>query len=230
VLDYQFSYVFLFKPGGPARCIRRSRTRQPACALLITYCSPLLHWLASFHPLISLHFSLLQTEQGNQTKPGSPSLSIMHMRVSPQALQEDAIPFGVALGLSSTIILVLTVTRIWEYIQMRFGKWYILICLLHLAGSGGLVGILVSNIYERYYGLYLGLILVNSGLSGLYEVCIVSRMILFSTNICQLWSFRRICLECKEEVLDQICIRLLCIISGLITFGFVLWFVPISGR
>jgi hypothetical protein len=108
----------------------------------------------------------------------------MHVRPSRQALQEDAIPFGVALGLSSTIILVLTVTKIWEYIQMRFGKWYILICLLHLAGSGVLVGILASNIYERYYGLYLGLILVNSGLSGLYEVYIIGRIGPFSANIC----------------------------------------------
>ncbi|KAH8591185.1 hypothetical protein B0O99DRAFT_274549 [Bisporella sp. PMI_857] len=103
----------------------------------------------------------------------------MHMQTHLQTLQEDAIPFRDALGLSITAF-VLAVTRLCGCFE-KGRKWYsfskgnlsnlhIWTCLLSFAGSGGLLVFSGSKIYQKYQSVYLGLILVNFILLGLYEI------------------------------------------------------------
>ena len=82
----------------------------------------------------------------------------------------DAIPFWVALGLS-LLLLGSACFRIWDWFMIPNHSWW------HMLASGpsaactiALVGILNSGVYEKYHGAYVGLLLVISGLSGLYEV------------------------------------------------------------
>lgn len=94
------------------------------------------------------------------------------------SLQKDSIPFGFALGLS-LITLVPAVSRLWGCCRVpNLTRWHLLICCLSPASSVSLFAIVVSKVYEKYHGPYLGLILVNSACSALYEVFIVHRMVL----------------------------------------------------
>jgi hypothetical protein len=111
--------------------------------------------------------------------PRLPSFT-MHMQTSFQTLQE-VIPFQNALAFSLTV-LVLAVTRLYGCFETgskwyslkkgNFSNWHIWICILSLAGSGGLLVFSVSKIYEKYQRIYFGLVLVNFSLLVLYEVCV----------------------------------------------------------
>jgi hypothetical protein len=93
------------------------------------------------------------------------------------SLQEDSIPFGFALGLSLGA-LVPAGSRLWGCNRVPDPRWR-LICCLSLAGSVSLFAIVVSKVYEKHHGPYLGLILVNAAFSALYEVCVADRIALF---------------------------------------------------
>jgi hypothetical protein len=152
--------MLLHECGDPAQCISRScRTRRPVSALLTSHRSPLLQ--------LCLPHLILMT---------SSHLSTTHVQAS---LQEDAIPFGFALGLSLSA-LVPAGSRLWGCTRVpNLSRWHLLICCLSLAGSVSLFAIVVSKVYERHHRPYLALILVNVVFLVLYEVCSAHRMVLF---------------------------------------------------
>ncbi|KAH9205176.1 hypothetical protein DL95DRAFT_492337 [Leptodontidium sp. 2 PMI_412] len=131
----------------------------------------------------------------------------MYGRAPRHTLQEDAIPFEWALGLS-LVTLVSAVTRLLGCRKLvNPSLWHISICCLCLACSGAILGIVASKVYERYCSTYLGLILVASGLLGLYEV----------------ESFRPLSASIKK--LGRVCIWASGLMALLIAVGFSLCFI-----
>jgi hypothetical protein len=98
------------------------------------------------------------------------------------SLQEDPIQFGLALGLSLGA-LVPAGSRLWGCTRVpNRNRCHLPICVLSLAGSMSLFAIVISKVYEKYHGPYLGLILVNAAFSALYEVCVANRIIFLLLN------------------------------------------------
>ena len=112
-----------------------------------------------------------------------PHLSTMQVQAS---LQKDTIPFGCAFGLS-LITFLPAGSRLWGCWKMpKLSRWLHFTCWLSAAGSLCLFLIVVLKIYEKHQGPYLGLILVNPGILGSYEVYIANRIVILLLTLIRL--------------------------------------------